>query len=522
MSKISLNNLTFKYENSNEEIFKNVSLTLDTDWKLCLIGRNGRGKTTLLKILNGDLSGSGIVDCDKQFSYFPFEVENDDFTTLEVIKNCIAPFKVWEDLMNEYMKDETKLNEYGEILEKYIENDGYIIEELIKKEINLIGMDTDKLNQKFGTLSGGEQTKMLLVSMFLRKNHFLLIDEPTNHLDIEGRKIVSDYLASKKGFILVSHDRNFVDKICDHILSINKANIDLQKGNYSSWQFNKDRQDNFELAQNEKLEKDIERLKTTAKEKARWSDRIEASKFGSKIPDRGFVGHKSAKMMKRAKNIENRQNKAIEEKSMLLKNLEKDEVLELKTLDTVKEKVVSVTNFSVFYEDKQIFEPISFDIKKGECVWLKGENGSGKSSIIKVLMDENISYTGNVLKTKSISYVSQKTDDLIGDLVEFIDKNNIDGVKLRSNLRKLGFEREQFDKKLESWSEGQKKKLLIAKSLTEVAELYIWDEPLNFIDIITRKQLEDLILKTQPTMLIVEHDATFLENIVTKIVDLKK
>ncbi len=378
------------------------------------------------------------------------------------------------------------------------------------------------LEREFSTLSGGEQTEMLLVTLFLRKNHFLLIDEPTNHLDVNGRKIVSEYLSSKKGFILVSHDRNFVDGIVDHILSINKSNIEIQRGNFSSWQLNKDRQDNFEIAENEKLLKDIDRLKKTAKEKAMWSNKIEATKIGSGVYDRGFVGHKAAKMMKRAKSIENRQNKAIEQKSKLLKNIDSKEVLQLNGLDTHKENILSVKELSITYEGKEIFEPITFEINKSDCVCLYGENGSGKTSIIKLLLGEKIDFSGYINKTKNISYISQDTSFLKGDLKEYATNEGISEEELKNNLRKLGFERSSFLKQIEHFSEGQKKKLLIAKSLCEKVELYIWDEPLNFTDIITRTQIEELILEKKPTMLIVEHDEAFVNSINAKIIKIIK
>jgi len=148
--------------------------------------------------------------------------------------------------------------------------------------------------------------------------------------------MVSKYLRKKKGFILISHDRNFLDGCVDHILSINRANIEVQSGNYSSWKLNFDRQQEHEEATNERLQKDIGRLKQSSKRSAGWSNQVEASKngttnSGSKL-DKGFVGHKAAKMMKRAKNLESKQQKAIEEKSELLKNVEKTESLKLEPL----------------------------------------------------------------------------------------------------------------------------------------------------------------------------------------------
>ncbi|WP_309137317.1 ATP-binding cassette domain-containing protein [Romboutsia lituseburensis] len=161
------------------------------------------------------------------------------------------------------------------MLDKYLSYDGYIINELIEKEVRKIGLDPEILDKAFNILSSGEQTKLLLSALFLKKNNFLLIDEPTNHLDAEGRECVAKYLNKNTGFILVSHDRDFLDKIIDHVLSINKSNIDIQKGNYSTWQLNNDRRDDFEKGENEKLLKEIKRLKTTAKQKSSWSDKIE-------------------------------------------------------------------------------------------------------------------------------------------------------------------------------------------------------------------------------------------------------
>ncbi|MGL5675861.1 MAG: ATP-binding cassette domain-containing protein [Cellulosilyticaceae bacterium] len=341
-------------------------------------------------------------------------------------------------------------------------------------------------------------------------------DEPTNHLDAEGRACVARYLASKKGFIIISHDRTFIDEVVDHVLSINKANIEIQKGNFSTWLVNKERRDGFEKAENEKLQKEVKRLQDAAKQKAGWSDSLEATKIGSGACDRGFIGHKAAKMMKRAKCIEARQNKAIVEKSKLLKNIEVIEELKLNNLVSTQEEVLKVQDLQVVYDDVPIFQPLSFDIKRGERIWLYGKNGCGKSSIIKVLLGENIKHTGFIQKTAKVSYIAQDTSSLKGTINHFITNNQLNNERLKNTLYKLGLEENQFQKHIEEWSEGQKKKLLIAKSLCEEAELYIWDEPLNFIDVISYMQIEELLCKEKPTMLFVEHDESFGNRIATK------
>jgi lincosamide and streptogramin A transport system ATP-binding/permease protein len=339
--------------------------------------------------------------------------------------------------------------------------------------------------------------------------------------------VVAAYLNSKKGFILVSHDRKFLDNCVDHILSINRSNIEIQQGNFSTWWENKTRRDNFELNENEKLKKEINRLEKSAKQTANWSDKIESSKYrirGDLIQDKGYIGHQAAKMMKRSISAQNRKEKAIEEKSKLLKNLETVEGLKIKRLDDKKGRLLEANNLSIVYDNKEIFDKISFYLESGDRLQLKGKNGCGKSSVIKLILGENINYNGELYRQSNlkISYISQDTSFLNGYLKDFIRNNNIDETLFKSILRKLDFEREQFDKKIENYSEGQKKKVLIAKSLCEQAHIYIWDEPLNYIDVFSRIQIENVLLEYEPTMIFVEHDVSFSERIATKVININK
>lgn len=486
MSQINISQLTFSYDGSAENVFDNVNLQLDTDWKLGLIGRNGRGKTTLLKLLTGELVGSGTIISHVDFEYFPYKVSSNKLFLIDVIREIAPNAEDWE----------------------------------IYREMSLMKIDPDSDYQQFFTLSSGEQTKAMLVGLFLRQNSFLLIDEPTNHLDIEGRQQLGEYLSKKKGFILVSHDRKFLDMCIDHILSINRANISLQKGNYSDWQINKDMQDSFELAQNEKLKKDISRLSAAAERTSAWSDKVEKSKYGGSVFDKGFVGHKSAKMMKRSKAIEARQQSAIEEKSELLKNVEQSAPLKLSSLKFHSERLVRLEKVSIKYGDKPVCENVSFKISRGERIALTGKNGCGKSSILKLICGEKINYSGQLIKNGQlkISFVPQTTDHLSGTLKEYAYNLHIDLSLFLSILRKLDFPRELFEHSIENFSAGQKKKVLIAGSLCEQAHLYVWDEPLNFVDIISRSQIEQLILDSEAAMIFVEHDELFREKIADQIV----
>ena len=270
------------------------------------------------------------------------------------------------------------------------------------------------------------------------------------------------------------------------------------------------------------MKKDIGRLQRAAQRTSVWSDRIEASKHGNGPVDRGYLGHKAAKMMKRSKTIETRQQQAIEQKSALLKNAEIVDTLKIHPLTYHSDLLVSFSDVSVIYDSTKVCEPVFFEIHQGERVVIDGINGSGKSSLLKLLLNYPIEHTGTVAIGSGliISYVPQDTSHLNGNLSKFAEKNNLDESLFKAILRKMDFERVQFGKNMEDFSGGQKKKVLIAKSLCEQAHLYVWDEPLNFIDVYSRIQIEHLIKQFAPTMLLVEHDIAFREALATKVVKL--
>lgn len=486
MSMIKIENLTFSYPTSYENIFENVNCQIDTNWKTGFVGRNGRGKTTLLKLLLGQYEYSGNIEASVEFDYFPYPIADKTKLTNEIFLEVAPMAEEWE----------------------------------LMRELSYLDMEADVLYRPFNILSHGEQTKVLLAALFCNEEHFLLIDEPTNHLDVEAREIVAGYLKKKKGFLLVSHDRHFLDRCVDHILSLNRSTIEVQSGNFSSWMQNFTQQQNFELAQNKRLKKDINRLQQSAKRSSQWSDRVEASKIGA--ADKGFVGHKAAKMMKRSKNIEARLQQAIKQKSSLLKNIETVENLKLSPQKYHANTLVSYSEVACCYDGKVISEPITFTIQQGERIALDGKNGSGKSSLLKLLIGESIEHTGTIERGSGlvISYVPQDTSHIKGRLSDYAQDNSLDESLFKAILRKMDFERIQFEKDMQDFSAGQKKKVLIAKSLCEQAHLYVWDEPLNYIDIYSRMQIEQLLKAFSPTMIFVEHDKAFRDAIATRIIQL--
>lgn len=491
MSMIRVSDLSFSYEGTYDLIFDHVSFTIDTDWKLGLIGRNGRGKTTFLNLLMGKYEYRGTITSEVTFSYFPFQVKDGTKQTMEILKEICPDAMDWEILC----------------------------------ETGQLNVAEDAMYRPFETLSQGEQTKTLLAALFLSGHGFPLIDEPTNHLDQNAREAVAEYLKRKKGFLLVSHDRILLDQCVDHILSLNRTDIEICKGNFSSWHQNRERQDEYERQKNERLKKEIHRLDAAAGQAQIWSDRTERSKkgvknAGSKI-DRGYVGHKAAKMMKRSKNLSDRREEALAEKKKLLHNIEENKSLKLCPLVCHSRRLVDWKKVSLAYGEKKVCRDVDLTIFSGDRLALCGKNGCGKSTILKAICGESLDGEGDryLAKDLVISAVAQDASFLRGTLSDFAVRQEISDSLLRMLLRKLGLERGQFEKRLENLSEGQRKKVLLAASLAKPAHLYVWDEPLNYIDVISRIQIEELIEEYRPTMIFVEHDTVFTQKIATQIID---
>lgn len=243
-SNILIKNLTFKYVSMLQPIFKGVHLNINENWKLGLLGRNGRGKTTFFKILLNDLDFEGTIQSTVDFKYFPiYPNAQEDLSALVVLLKQNPHTEVWQ----------------------------------IERELSLMNLPHEILNKKFHLLSGGEQIKLLLIELFLHENSFPLIDEPMNNLDLHGRKIVGQYLNSKKGYIVTSHDESFLNQFVDHVLAINKESMDLINGNIDTWKYEKANADQLSEEKNMQLQTEIKRLNDVSKQVSSWGLKKENS-----------------------------------------------------------------------------------------------------------------------------------------------------------------------------------------------------------------------------------------------------
>ena len=257
MSLIQVKNLTFTYPDSFEPVFENISFQIDTDWKLGFIGRNGKGKTTFLRLLSGEYEYSGSIRSSVDFEYFPYQVTDTGLFTWEIAEQINPSMEQWE----------------------------------LIRELGLMDTDAEALYRPFSTLSFGEQTKVLLAALFLKEHSFLLIDEPTNYLDGDAREKVAAYLSRKRGFILVSHDRELLDICADHILVLNRQTIEVRRGNFSSWYADKSARDALEQRQSEQLRKDIRKLREAARQRV--------PRPGAASPDLALTGDTSDTRLQR-------------------------------------------------------------------------------------------------------------------------------------------------------------------------------------------------------------------------------
>lgn len=450
MGSIKISNVSFRYEDSSNHIFNNLNLDLDSSWKLGLVGRNGRGKTTFLNLLQGKLVGRGEIQTKLNFSYYPIRIKDPANITLYELQDQIM-FEQWK----------------------------------LERELNLMHVDSNLIWQSFNTLSGGEQTKILLALSFIDENSFPLIDEPTNHLDEESRQEICKYLTKHhKGYIVVSHDRNFLNQVTDHVLAIENTEIHLYQGNYATYEQIKEARDEFNREKNEKIAGEIKNLHNQKEQFYHWAQKIEARKnLGQKTQyilnrrarvNKAAIGHAAAKMMKKSITRRNRMDKKIEEKEGLMVNIE------------------DIPKLTMNFQSNYHSAFLKFLLNKVSA------NSNGRCELTNGLR---------------ISYLPQDLTIYQGSLKNFAPHQKLSYEDLLNILKKMGFPRTNFNVPIEEMSMGQQKRIALAKSLLEPADLYLWDEPANYLDVFNQDQLINLLQEVKPAMLLIDHDQYFIEQV---------
>lgn len=522
MSAITLSHVDFHYTSPYAEVFQDLSLVLDSTWRTGLVGRNGRGKSTLLKLIAGEVAlAGGHVSAAEIMRCFPGKVSNPGDSTLAVARELVAPFGYWEAEMARLLAlgDEAALDRYATLQQQYQSAGGYEIDGLIEKECHALDLPLDVLGQPFNTLSAGQQTRVQILSLFLHPHGFALIDEPTNHLDLEGRQQMAGYLARKPGFILVSHDRALLDACTDHIVSINRNDVRINQGNWSSWQLQMEREQCQEERRRDRIEAEVRQLNKAASQRRQGAGQKESEKYGDSHADTGYIGRRAAKQMKRALNVERRIETQLNEKSALLQNQEKAREISI-TTGAASGTLLTLNNVDIAWDEKLIISNISFTVDAGERIALQGRNGTGKSSLMHAIRQGKAAAGVVKFRGRHLSAAHQKPLWQSGYLRALLSDNGFDETLFRQYLGLLDVRGESFERPLETFSLGQLKKVELVRSLLTPADLLLWDEPMNYLDVDSREMLEAGLQKGSPTMIFVEHDAAFIDRIATRVIDL--
>lgn len=523
MIEIELNNIIKNYGLKN--VLNAMNLTLKTGERAAIIGCNGAGKSTVLKIImKQENISAGTINIRKNATIgmlkqiYEYEETNPNVYTFlqrsfEHFFELETKLKKLEDEMS-YEKDDEKISEllqkYGNVQQKYIQMGGYDIQEKFNKICSGLQINEKMLNQNYNDLSGGEKTIVNLGALLLKEPSILLLDEPTNHLDMEKLEWLEKFLKEYKGTILmVSHDRYFLDKIATKTILLENGKEKIYFGNYSYFLKEDEKRTLAEFENYKNQQKMIKKMKESIKT---------LRKFGELAKNEMFF--------KRAKSIEKKLAK-IEQLPQV--DLEQKTLLNFKlNIDSRSGKdVVIINNLNKNFESKNIFENANLQIHYGEKIAIIGKNGTGKSTLLKIIMNEDCEYTGEIKigQSVNIGYIPQeiKFEDDNQTILNFFEQfDNRNETEIRTSLAKYMFRGNDVFKKVSSLSGGEKVRLILAKLLKQNINFLILDEPTNHIDIETRELLEEAIKEYSGTVLFVSHDRYFINNLAERIVEVKE
>lgn len=501
---------------SGEVILEKINLKIEDNDRIGLIGANGCGKSTLLNILTKNLSydEGEIIYHNNEIGYLKqnpeFETER---TIIEEVRSVFSELlnieKELRDIYNKIAltKDENELKEinakYAKLQTYFEAKDGYNIEVKINTVLNGMGFSDKDYNMRVNNLSGGEKTRLALCKLLLKEPSLLILDEPTNHLDFKTLKWLEDYLSSYKSAILmVSHDRYFLDKTVTSIFEIYKGNLKRYPGNYTQFAIVKKNMVSFLQKEYEKQQNEIESLKDyIAKNKVRASTAKSAKS--------------REKALERLELIENPKEYL---KTISLEfNFDYDPSFEL----------LDVENLSINIGDTPLILKTDFSVRRGEKIAIVGENGIGKTTFLKALMNKT-EYTGKIKWGKNIriSYFEQENHSLGKDstlLREIMDKTDIaTELDARNVLGSLLLSGEDVFKQVKMLSGGEKAKLKFAIMKIRKGNILIMDEPTNHLDLSSKEVLDEALKNFDGTIIMVSHDRYLLNKIPTKIAELGK
>ena len=510
MIVISANNLTKEYDGSNLVLDK-VSFAVNKGERIGIIGINGAGKTTLLRMLTGELPPEGgdfFVSSDLRIGYLEqdggFDSEN---TVIEEVNKVFEHFPEMEKEMERRLETNA-LDAYEQLRERYERMGGYMYQSEIRGILTSMAFDESMYNMKISTLSGGEKTRLALAILLLEKPDILFLDEPTNHLDIGTLKWLEQYLKGYKGtMMIVSHDRYFLNETVTRIFEIERGHLSIYEGNYDFYAEERRNRREIELRHYEKQQKEIERqeemirrfkqrgTEKLAKRAASREKRLEAMD----LMERPEAGHGKLRLSFR-QNFQSGKD-----------------VLQAEDLSK---------SFGYGMNRVELFRNVSIDVKRGERICIVGDNGIGKTTLIRMLMGDLISTTGHIRVGHNVQFgYYDQGQQLLNDnntvIEELQDAYHLYSEgELRNILGRFLFRGESVFQEISGLSGGERARLSLLKLMMTGANTLILDEPTNHLDIESKEVFEEALLEFPGTCLIVSHDRYFLNRIPTRIMEL--
>lgn len=500
-------------------VLREADLLVNENDKLALIGNNGAGKSTLLKIIIGLMKpDSGNISLQKgttigylsQHQEAPKEASILDImleTKKDVLEAHEAMRETEEKMKNAGEEELSSLYEtYSRLTTKFEQKNGYAYKSEITGILKGLGFKEEEFHRLSSSLSGGEKTRLHLAKILLEKPSLLLLDEPTNHLDINSITWLESYLRAYRGaIILVSHDRYFLDKIATKVTEIEGGRTTTFFGNYTSY---------------------------SEKKKAERAQQLRAYLNQQKI-----IAHEEAVIEKlrsfnREKSIKRAESrkKLLEKRELIEKpvSLDSEMKLNLRPFLTSGKDVLSVKGLKKSFGERCLFSDLNFELQRGERVAIIGSNGSGKTTILKIINDLLAADEGSIkLGTNvEIGYYDQEHQVLTADntlFEEILDSCEVlTNTEIRNILASFLFKDEDVFKKVSSLSGGEKGRLSLARLMLSEANLLILDEPTNHLDLISKEILEDALRSYEGTVLFVSHDRYFINQTATRILELKE
>lgn len=494
-------------------LLKDITFKIDDHDKVAIIGVNGAGKTTILKIIAGEENyDSGDLFCNKELTLGYLKQQHDlamDKTVYDVGLDVFAPLITIENrlrqLENEMTTDHSEriLNEYDRLTQSFHDKDGYSYPSILTGVLKGLGFSEEEFNLKVSMLSGGQKTRLALAKMLLQEPKLLLLDEPTNHLDNSAINFLEGYLKNyPHAIITVSHDRYFIDQVSNKIVEVENGKSKSYKCKYNEYSILKKKQRAVDLKHYLNQQKEIKRIQES----------IDTLK-----------SYNREKQVKRAESKEKQLAKI--ERIDKPENLPDTITINFKPKRESGFDVLKIENLAVKF-DEILFKNIDIDIKKQERIALVGDNGVGKTTLFKTILDQLNAYQGKIKfgSKVDLAYYDQEHSTLAMDKTIFNEISDnfpkMTNTEIRNSLALFNFKGDDVFKEISLLSGGEKGRVVLTEILLKQANLLILDEPTNHLDIASKEVLEDALNQFEGTIFFISHDRYFINKVATRVIEL--